>query len=104
MVIAALSRVLFEDLNVLIVNLGPAVGPLIVAAVLAAALTPAAIALSRRFGIMAVPDGVRHRHARPMPLLGGSVMQLIAEGGERVRLGVAGLDSGGNEVDRDCLQ
>ena len=35
------------------------------------------------------PDHLLHL----IPLLGGSVMQLAAEGGERVRIGVAGLDS-----------
>src|SRR5919197_6380724 len=64
----------FADFNTLIDNLGPAVGPLIVAAVVAAAVTPAAIALSRMSGLIAVPDGVRHRHLRPTPLLGGSVL------------------------------
>jgi len=64
----------FADFNTLVDHLGPAIGPLVVAAVAAAALTPAAIVLSRRFGIMAVPDGVRHRHLRPTPLLGGSVL------------------------------
>jgi UDP-GlcNAc:undecaprenyl-phosphate GlcNAc-1-phosphate transferase len=64
----------FADFNTLVDHLGPAVGPLIVAAVVAAALTPAAIVLSRRFGMMAVPDGVRHRHLRPTPLLGGAVL------------------------------
>ena len=64
----------FADFNTLVDHLGPAVGPLIVSAVVAAALTPAAIALSRRFGMLAIPDGVRHRHLRPTPLLGGSVL------------------------------
>ena len=52
----------FADLSALTEHLGPAVGPFIVAAVAAAAVTPAAIALSRMTGLMAVPDSVRHRH------------------------------------------
>src|SRR5437588_5335214 len=64
----------FADLSALTEHLGPAVGPFIVAAVAATAVTPAAIALSRMTGLMALPDSVRHRHLRPTPLLGGIVL------------------------------
>jgi UDP-GlcNAc:undecaprenyl-phosphate GlcNAc-1-phosphate transferase len=64
----------FSNFNTLVDHLGPAVGPLVVAAVLSAALTPAAIALSRKAGLMAIPDQDRHRHSRPTPLAGGLAM------------------------------
>ncbi|MGH7777779.1 MAG: glycosyltransferase family 4 protein [Candidatus Dormibacterales bacterium] len=54
-------------------HLRPAVLPFVVAAVLAALLTPLAIVASRRLGVLAVPGG-RRIHLRPTPLLGGAVL------------------------------
>jgi UDP-GlcNAc:undecaprenyl-phosphate GlcNAc-1-phosphate transferase len=68
------DRPFFADFNTLTDHLGPAIGPLIVAGVLAAALVPPAIAISRRTGFLAVPDQERHRHLRPTPLAGGVAM------------------------------
>jgi len=53
----------------------PGLWPRLVALVVCAVLVPAAIQISRRTGIVAVPGG-RHAHATPTPLLGGLAMFL----------------------------
>jgi UDP-GlcNAc:undecaprenyl-phosphate GlcNAc-1-phosphate transferase len=64
------------SLHQLVEHLTPAVAPGLLAAVLAAILTPTSILVARRLGAMAHPDGDRTIHARPTPLLGGLALYL----------------------------
>jgi UDP-GlcNAc:undecaprenyl-phosphate/decaprenyl-phosphate GlcNAc-1-phosphate transferase len=54
-------------------HLLPGLWPLLVAFAVCALVTPLAIVLSRRIGLIAEPGG-RHAHANPTPLLGGLAM------------------------------
>jgi len=56
-------------------HLLPGLWPLLVALVVCAAVTPLAIRLSPRLGLIAQPGG-RHAHANPTPMLGGLAMYL----------------------------
>src|SRR5919202_2181095 len=68
-----ISRAFLEQI---LDHLGPAVLPFALAAGLVAALTPIAIVLSRRLGVIAHPDPKRRIHIKPTPLLGGSALYL----------------------------
>jgi UDP-GlcNAc:undecaprenyl-phosphate GlcNAc-1-phosphate transferase len=68
-----ISRAFLEQI---LAHLGPAVLPFALAAGLVAALTPIAIVLSRRLGVIAHPDPKRRIHIKPTPLLGGSALYL----------------------------
>ena len=54
-------------------HLLPGLWPLLVAFSVCALVTPLAIVLSRRTGLIAEPGG-RHAHSNPTPLLGGLAM------------------------------
>ena len=71
----------------LVLSLVPAIGPFLVAFAAATGLTPLAILLARRLGVVAVPGG-RHIHRRPTPLLGGWALYLAFAGAVAWYLGV----------------
>ncbi len=68
-------------------SLLPALGPFLVAALLAAVLTPLAMLIARRIGVLALPGG-RHLHDRPTPMLGGWAMYLAFAAAVAFFLGV----------------
>ncbi len=69
-------------------SLLPAFGPFVLAALLAAGLTPLAITIARRYGVVSVPGG-RHLHARTTPMLGGWAMYLAFAASITFFLGVS---------------
>jgi len=72
----------------LLFSLVPALGPFLLAAAGATALTPLAMLLARRLGVVALPGG-RHIHLRPTPLLGGWALYLAFAGAVAWYLGVS---------------
>jgi UDP-GlcNAc:undecaprenyl-phosphate/decaprenyl-phosphate GlcNAc-1-phosphate transferase len=62
-------------LHHLAASLVPAVGPFLLAATGAVVLTPLAMWLARRLGVLAAPGG-RHIHLLPTPMLGGWALYL----------------------------
>ena len=64
-----------QALASLTAHLVPGLRPLLVALAVTAAVTPLAIRLSPRLGLVAQPGG-RHAHANPTPMLGGLAMYL----------------------------
>lgn len=90
-----LSDRFLRDLQV---NLGPALGPWLLAMVAAAALTAVLIVLGPRLGFVAYPGRERDIHTRPTPLLGGVALYagfaaaaLVFLGPDPSLLGVLGL-------------
>ena len=71
----------------LLASLLPALGPFLMAAVLAVALVPPAMFAARRYGVVSVPGG-RHLHARITPMLGGWAMYLAFAASVAFFLGV----------------
>jgi UDP-GlcNAc:undecaprenyl-phosphate/decaprenyl-phosphate GlcNAc-1-phosphate transferase len=68
-------------------SLIPAVGPFLLAGASAIVLTPLAMRLARRLGLVAVPGG-RHIHLQPTPMLGGWALYLAFAGAVAWYLGV----------------
>ena len=68
-------------------SLIPAFGPFVLAGAGAVVLTPLAMLLARRLGLVALPGG-RHIHLRPTPKLGGWALYLAFAGSVAWYLGV----------------
>jgi UDP-GlcNAc:undecaprenyl-phosphate GlcNAc-1-phosphate transferase len=68
-------------------SLLPAFGPFVLAGALATVLSPLAMIVARRFGLVAVPGG-RHIHLHPTPMLGGWALYLAFAGAVAWYLGV----------------
>jgi UDP-GlcNAc:undecaprenyl-phosphate/decaprenyl-phosphate GlcNAc-1-phosphate transferase len=68
-------------------SLLPAFGPFVLAGALATVLTPLAMIVAGRLGLVALPGG-RHIHLRPTPMLGGWALYLAFAGAVAWYLGV----------------
>ena len=74
-------------LHHLAISLIPAFGPFVMAGAAATALTPMAMLLARRVGLVAAPGG-RHIHLLPTPMLGGWALYLAFAGAVAWYLGL----------------